>query len=584
MKTYFIQNPSETDNRSVRVKMSPSEGLENQGPEGATVIEGDTLTTCLAPTTVTINEPEAFKSDIFELSEDNKYVVEVNGVVVPFIFTPDQLPLYFDGSEARPSIQFKEYVKPMISCVGAGSSVTLILDLYWNGESGGSINFFDDETNEGIGGVQGYYVNLTSPISNTMAKVIMSSGTTSVTCDEEPMEINWDGPQNHFRQKITFINNKSAPLRLRADVYYGFNNEWSETKVTMAAPNNPTFVVSETTANVSVSKVCLAQKLEIACAGAGTSFNATTSLEPNNIEIQVNGGEWKSIPAVSEISVIHQPGNPGAKLAFELNDDRTPKRIRLRTTRDIGLYVNPDRGIDQIISNKAYVLYDREGNFINPRDSLNYVYGGTEFDDPTTTQDFAIFFASAEFCLSEENSQCSVLPTSIPNTFPEFHMFANRKPYVLTVAITEAGVTRTQKVTLDHTNSNFQGSEATIFKRMMGAIGLSKLGTPGESWTPIYGLVDIQPQSTEEVGKILGFGYGNEEEPWYNVIEGGNNPVNISFLPTTSPGTATDLYSFINTTDVVHSCGWSETGNAVGVFTDEDAYFRPAFITIEDVT
>lgn len=293
MKTYFIQNPSETDNRSVRVKMSPSEGLENQGPEGATVIEGNKLTTCLAPNTVTIKEPEAYKSDYFELSEDNKYVVEVNGVVVPLIFTAAQLPIYFDGSEARPSVQFKEVV------------------------------------------------------------------------------------------------------------------------------------------------------------------------------------------------VVQH---------------------------------------------------------------------------------------------------CPIPPTTIPTTLPEFHMFAARKPYVLTAVITEAGVTRTKKVTLDHTNSNFQGSEATIFKHMLGALGLSKLGTPGESWTPIYGLVDIQPQSTEEVGKILGFGYGNEEEPWYNVIEGGNNPVNISFLPTTSPGTATDLYSFINTTDVVHSCGWSETGNAVGAFTDEDAYFRPAFITIEDVT
>lgn len=293
MKTYFIQNPSETDNRSVRVKMSPSEGLENQGPEGATVIEGDTLTTCLAPTTVTINEPEAFKSDIFELSEDNKYVVEVNGVVVPLIFTAAQLPIYFDGSEARPSVQFKEVV------------------------------------------------------------------------------------------------------------------------------------------------------------------------------------------------VVQH---------------------------------------------------------------------------------------------------CPIPPTTIPTTLPEFHMFAARKPYVLTAVITEAGVTRTKKVTLDHTNSNFQGSEATIFKNMLGALGLSKLGTPGGEWTPVYGLVAIQPQSAEGVGKILGFGYGNVEEPWYNVIEGGDNPVNISFLPTTTSGTATDLYSFINTTDVVHSCGWAKTGNAVGVFTDEDAYFRPAFITIEDVT
>mgnify|MGYP003616486799 CR=1 FL=1 len=291
MNRFLLKNDT-VDNVSARLTVTPSGELSNLGQAGATVIEGNKLTTCLAPTTVTIKEPEAFKSDVIELSEDNKYVVEVNGVVVPFIFTPDQLPLYFDGSEARPSIQFKEYVKPEIAC----------------------------------------------------------------------------------------------------------------------------------------------------------------------------------------------------------------------------------------------------------------------------------------------------LPTSIPNTFPEFHMFATRKPYVLTAVIIEAGVTRTQKVTLDHTNSNFQGSEATIFKQMLGALGLSKLGTPGVSGTPVYELVAIQPQNIEEVGKILGFGYGNVEEPWYNVIEGGDNPVNISFLPTTSPGTATDLYSFINTTDVVHSCGWAETGGAVEVFTDEDTYFRPAFITIEDVT
>ena len=291
MNRFLLKNDT-VDNVSARLTVTPSGELSNLGQAGATVIEGNKLTTCLAPTTVTIKEPEAFKSDVIELSEDNKYVVEVNGVVVPFIFTPDQLPLYFDGSEARPSIQFKEYVKPEIAC----------------------------------------------------------------------------------------------------------------------------------------------------------------------------------------------------------------------------------------------------------------------------------------------------LPTSIPNTFPEFHMFATRKPYVLTAVIIEAGVTRTQKVTLDHTNSNFQGSEATIFKLMLGALGLSKLGTPGVSGTPVYELVATQPQNIEGVGKILGFGYGNVEEPWYNVIEGGDNPVNISFLPTTSPGTATDLYSFINTTDVVHSCGWAKTGNAVGVFTDEDAYFRPAFITIEDVT
>ncbi len=292
MKRFLLKNDT-IDNGSARLTVTPSDDLDNLGQSAATVIEGNKLTTCLSPTSIAIKEAESYKSDVFELSEDNQYAVEINGVVVPFIFTAAQLPMYFDGSEARPSVQFKEVV------------------------------------------------------------------------------------------------------------------------------------------------------------------------------------------------VVQH---------------------------------------------------------------------------------------------------CPIPPTTIPTTLPEFHMFAARKPYVLTAVITEAGVTRTKKVILDHRNSNFRGSEATIFKNMLGALGLSKLGTPGENWTPIYGLVSIQPQSAEGVGKILGFGYGNVEEPWYNVIEDGDNPVNISFLPTTTSGTATDLYSCINTTDVVHSCGWAKTGNAVGVFTDEDAYFRPAFITIEDVT
>ena len=117
------------------------------------------------------------------------------------------------------------------------------------------------------------------------------------------------------------------------------------------------------------------------------------------IEVSVDGGPWTDIYSAEGIYVAFMPGNPGADIRFNM-DGSEPKRVRVRTSRDIGLYVNPLSGFDQINTNKAYTLYDRNGVMIDPFDPNNHDYSGAEFDDTTTTDDFSVFFAEAEFCLA----------------------------------------------------------------------------------------------------------------------------------------------------------------------------------------
>ena len=161
------------------------------------------------------------------------------------------------------------------------------------------------------------------------------------------------------------------------------------------------FLIEETQ-DYSVYGVCLAPaeaQPEISCDGAVPVFEAKTSFETNVIEVSVDGGPWSDINSAEGIFVSFVPGNPGADIRFNL-DGSEPKRVRVRTSRDIGFYVNPLTGFNQINTNKAYTLYDRSGIVIDPLDPKNHDYSGSEFDDTTTSQDFAVFFAEAEFCLA----------------------------------------------------------------------------------------------------------------------------------------------------------------------------------------
>ena len=399
MNRFLLKNDT-TENVSARVSISPSDELGNLGHEGATVIEGDRLTTCLAPTAVAFPEPTGHRSQCFELNDNGRYAVEINGVVQPYAFTPADLMNCFNGQHES-QVRFLECMRPAISCDGANSQVSVFMSLPWQAESGGAINLYNDETNELISEIQGYYL---SPPDYNMADRL-SPDVTYITANSEGNSTQTDyGNYRVTQQLISYRNTTDNPVRLRFEILHSSENEFPKTIFTEETEfhHNPTLFLIEETQDYSVYGVCLAPaeaQPEISCDGAVPVFEAKTSFETNVIEVSVDGGPWSDINSAEGIFVSFVPGNPGADIRFNL-DGSEPKRVRVRTSRDIGLYVNPLTGFNQINTNKAYTLYDRSGIVIDPLDPKNHDYSGSEFDDTTTSQDFAVFFAEAEFCLA----------------------------------------------------------------------------------------------------------------------------------------------------------------------------------------
>lgn len=106
MKRFLLKNDT-IDNVSARLTVTPSDELGNLGHTAATIIEENKLTTCLAPTVITLPEPTKYRSDCFELSDDGLYAVEINGVVQPYAFTPTDLLDAFNGMHES-NIMFRE--------------------------------------------------------------------------------------------------------------------------------------------------------------------------------------------------------------------------------------------------------------------------------------------------------------------------------------------------------------------------------------------------------------------------------------------------------------------------------------------
>ena len=96
MNRFLLKNDT-TENVSARVSMSPSDELGNLGHEGATVIEEGRLTTCLAPTSVALPDPTGHRSQCFELKDEGRYAIEINGVIQPYAFSPADLMDCFNG-------------------------------------------------------------------------------------------------------------------------------------------------------------------------------------------------------------------------------------------------------------------------------------------------------------------------------------------------------------------------------------------------------------------------------------------------------------------------------------------------------
>ena len=477
MNRFLLKNDT-TDNVSARVTVSPSDELGNLGHEGATVIEGDRLTTCLAPTAVALPDPTGHRSQCFELNDEGRYAVEINGVVQPFAFAPADLLDCFNG-EHESLVRFLECSENVClnaietaSTGGVWGEATITI----NGVSYPSIY---DETINGIveliqdGELHFIWNNKTTEFQrieiinaslngneygwsenkNPTLKYDIEAG--SIKFCLAPAEVKPEISCAGATDSARFTNGSGTwDIELNGKLYtsppgYGlgyfimqtpelnseidgngdgdfgfFNKSQSKHQRIRIIPvdseaweihpdnTNPTVDIAE---DGSIS-LCLApSRPEITCDGAVPLFQAKTSFNTNVIEVSVDYAPWVSIHGVTEISASMMPGNPGADIQFSLIDEDA-RRVRVRTTRDIGLYVNPTTGVDQINENKAYTLYDRSGTIIDPLNPKNHDYSGSEFDDTGTTQDYAVFFAEAEFCLAVEPEET----VSIEKPFLEY--------------------------------------------------------------------------------------------------------------------------------------------------------------------
>lgn len=464
MNRFLFKNDT-AENITASISVTPSDELGNLGHTAATIIEENKLTTCLAPTVITLPEPTKYRSDCFELSDDGLYAVEINGVVQPYAFTPTDLLDAFNGMHES-KIKFRECVED--ACLNATTGAIT------GGVWGGAIytingvdypSYYNDfaeliEVDDGSETVF-YWKNLTDQFlrveirnaelyknddgwvenTNPTLKYDADAGTVkfclapavpklSISCDgatDSARLTDGSGTWNIELNGKLYVSPDGYGLgyfihrtpELKAEIEAGGDGDFqlynlSTTKHQRIriipvdgssweihpGNNNPTVAVND---DGSIS-LCLAPtRPEIVCDGATSSFQAKSSLATNEIEVSIDYGPWKSIYDTTEISATYLPGNPGADIRFSLIDEGA-RKVRVRTTRDIGLYVNPSIGFDQINDNKAYTLYDRDGNIIDPFDPKNQDHSGREFDDTGTTDDFAVFFAEAEFCLATEPS------------------------------------------------------------------------------------------------------------------------------------------------------------------------------------
>ena len=343
MNRFLLKNDT-TENVSARVTVSPSDELGNLGHDAATVIEGDRLTTCLAPTAVAFPEPTGHRSQCFELNDNGRYAVEINGVVQPYAFTPADLMDCFNGQHES-QVRFLECMRPAISCDGANSQVSVFMSLPWQAESGGAINLYNDETNELISEIQGYYL---SPPDYNMADRL-SPDVTYITANSEGNSTQTDyGNYRVTQQLISYRNTTDNPVRLRFEILHSSENEFPKTIFTEETEfhHNPTLFLIEETQDYSVYGVCLAPaepKPSISCDGATNSVMIKSSDGSDRCSIELNGvlyssaeGNGLSILIQSESalrSVISVSGD-GEQILENMSTE-TPLRIRIIPANDV---------------------------------------------------------------------------------------------------------------------------------------------------------------------------------------------------------------------------------------------------------
>ena len=344
MNRFLLKNDT-TENVSARVTVSPSDELGNLGHDAATVIEGDRLTTCLAPTAVAFPEPTGHRSQCFELNDNGRYAVEINGVVQPYAFTPADLMNCFNGQHES-QVRFLECMRPAISCDGANSQVSVFMSLPWQAESGGAINLYNDETNELISEIQGYYLR---PPDYNMADRL-SPDVTYITANSEGNSTQTDyGNYRVTQQLISYRNTTDNPVRLRFEILHSSENEFPKTIFTEETEfhHNPTLFLIEETQDYSVYGVCLAPaeaQPEISCEGATTeayiAFNGWDSAE---YDVEINGVTARVVvttpsdivsaylESVSDANLegLYASGGSGSTHTLHNTNETTDYRIRI---------------------------------------------------------------------------------------------------------------------------------------------------------------------------------------------------------------------------------------------------------------
>lgn len=110
MSNIFIHNPTD-QNVGVQIVGGPEFVLVNNGPDGAVNTEGNRTGICLAP--FVNNTTEATKDGIIDL--EGTFVVQVGDEVIPFSFTPEQLPHFFNGSRPEAlNVKFEKKINEII--------------------------------------------------------------------------------------------------------------------------------------------------------------------------------------------------------------------------------------------------------------------------------------------------------------------------------------------------------------------------------------------------------------------------------------------------------------------------------------
>lgn len=100
MRVYLIKNKSDKYQQTT-LQVNPSDELSNEGFEESVEIRNNELNLQHTPEARDYPEPNNHTSDCFELDGNGLYAVEIDGVVIPYYFRPEQLPKFFNRANPQ---------------------------------------------------------------------------------------------------------------------------------------------------------------------------------------------------------------------------------------------------------------------------------------------------------------------------------------------------------------------------------------------------------------------------------------------------------------------------------------------------